>query len=104
MSRRQIDIESRGDVKFMCLVYGEEALMRTVNDAECIANRGNDVFRLVGATRSGARGMNATSRRQNIKKFLSDQLGPPRVGHDGRDSLERAAPGIYVRVLRNFRS
>jgi len=25
-------------MKFMCLVYGEEALMRTVNDAECVAN------------------------------------------------------------------
>jgi len=25
-------------VKFMCLVYGEEAQMATVNDAECVAN------------------------------------------------------------------
>jgi len=25
-------------VKFVCLVYGEEALMRTVPDAECMAN------------------------------------------------------------------
>jgi hypothetical protein len=27
-----------GDVKYMCLVYGEEAAMRTVNDSECVAN------------------------------------------------------------------
>jgi hypothetical protein len=26
------------DVKYVCLVYGEEQVMRTVNDAECFAN------------------------------------------------------------------
>ena len=25
-------------MKFLCLVYGEEKAMRTVNDAECVAN------------------------------------------------------------------
>ncbi len=29
-------------MKFVCLVYGEEPLMRTVPDAECMAN-GNDL-------------------------------------------------------------
>lgn len=26
------------DVKYVCLVYGDEQLMRTVNDSECFAN------------------------------------------------------------------
>jgi len=38
MTRARIDRRHEATMKYLCLVYGEEPLMQTIDDRECVAN------------------------------------------------------------------